>query len=148
MPLYHFPALLFILRVSRESMDRKTKNPICYSHGLHHPARATSYLVETHHPLLWSAPGCCIRYLPSSPVYSIYRYLGRNCCCLSAGHLWVRKYVLDVKTCLSWSDERAAIGNHRLYSHRSFNATFGVRVILALMGASASQGSIKVKHMS
>ncbi|KAI0297585.1 fatty acid desaturase-domain-containing protein [Multifurca ochricompacta] len=35
------------------------------------------------------------------------------------------------------------IGYHRLYSHRSFNASLGVRIALALVGASAFQGSIK-----
>lgn len=36
------------------------------------------------------------------------------------------------------------IGYHRLYSHRAFRASLGVRVILAAMGSSAFQGSIKV----
>ncbi|KAH0591074.1 hypothetical protein H2248_001180 [Termitomyces sp. 'cryptogamus'] len=35
------------------------------------------------------------------------------------------------------------LGYHRLYSHRAFRASFGVRVILAAMGSSAFQGSIK-----
>lgn len=35
------------------------------------------------------------------------------------------------------------IGYHRLYSHRAFRANFIVRVVLALLGASAFQGSIK-----
>ncbi|KAL0951591.1 hypothetical protein HGRIS_008272 [Hohenbuehelia grisea] len=35
------------------------------------------------------------------------------------------------------------IGYHRLYSHRAFRATPGVRVVLALLGSSAFQGSIK-----
>jgi hypothetical protein len=33
-----------------------------------------------------------------------------------------------------------------MYSHRSFNASLGIRAVLALVGASAFQGSIKVKH--
>ena len=33
-----------------------------------------------------------------------------------------------------------------MYSHRSFNASLGIRAMLALVGASAFQGSIKVKH--
>ncbi|KAH9973270.1 hypothetical protein BGW80DRAFT_1171928 [Lactifluus volemus] len=36
------------------------------------------------------------------------------------------------------------IGYHRLYSHRSFNASIGVRSVLAVIGAGAFQGSIKV----
>ncbi|KAH8102410.1 fatty acid desaturase-domain-containing protein [Cristinia sonorae] len=35
------------------------------------------------------------------------------------------------------------IGYHRLYSHRAFRATFGVRMVLAILGASGFQGSIK-----
>ncbi|KAF8481648.1 hypothetical protein DFH94DRAFT_403321 [Russula ochroleuca] len=35
------------------------------------------------------------------------------------------------------------VGYHRLYSHRSFNASLGIRAALALVGASAFQGSIK-----
>ncbi|KAF4604906.1 hypothetical protein EYR40_003689 [Pleurotus pulmonarius] len=35
------------------------------------------------------------------------------------------------------------IGYHRLYSHRAFRASFAVRAVLALLGASAFQGSIK-----
>ncbi|KAF5353846.1 hypothetical protein D9758_010555 [Tetrapyrgos nigripes] len=35
------------------------------------------------------------------------------------------------------------IGYHRLYSHRAFRASFGLRVVLAAMGAAAFQGSIK-----
>jgi stearoyl-CoA desaturase (delta-9 desaturase) len=45
------------------------------------------------------------------------------------------------------SNQRITIGYHRLYSHRSFNASLGVRAVLALLGASAFQGSIKVKHV-
>ncbi|KAH9947108.1 fatty acid desaturase-domain-containing protein [Amylocystis lapponica] len=35
------------------------------------------------------------------------------------------------------------VGYHRLYSHRAFRAGYGVRLVLALLGASAFQGSIK-----
>ncbi|ETW87157.1 hypothetical protein HETIRDRAFT_431593 [Heterobasidion irregulare TC 32-1] len=35
------------------------------------------------------------------------------------------------------------VGYHRLYSHRAFRATFGVRLALAILGTSAMQGSIK-----
>ncbi|KAL4253603.1 fatty acid desaturase type 1 family protein [Abortiporus biennis] len=35
------------------------------------------------------------------------------------------------------------IGYHRLYSHKTFKAAFPVRVLLAALGASAFQGSIK-----
>lgn len=43
------------------------------------------------------------------------------------------------------SMDRITIGYHRLYSHRAFRAAFGVRVALATLGASAFQGSIKVR---
>ncbi|KDR81083.1 hypothetical protein GALMADRAFT_1122110 [Galerina marginata CBS 339.88] len=36
-----------------------------------------------------------------------------------------------------------AIGYHRLYSHKAFRATNGVRLVLAVLGAGAFQGSIK-----
>lgn len=36
------------------------------------------------------------------------------------------------------------IGYHRLYSHKAFRATLGVRITLAILGSSAFQGSIKV----
>lgn len=39
------------------------------------------------------------------------------------------------------------IGYHRLYSHRSFRAGFGVRMALAVLGASGFQGSIKVRSI-
>ncbi|KAI0050568.1 hypothetical protein FA95DRAFT_1555494 [Auriscalpium vulgare] len=35
------------------------------------------------------------------------------------------------------------IGYHRLYSHRAFRASFGVRLVLSFLGAMAFQGSIK-----
>ncbi|EIW86998.1 delta 9-fatty acid desaturase protein [Coniophora puteana RWD-64-598 SS2] len=35
------------------------------------------------------------------------------------------------------------IGYHRLYSHRAFRASLGVRVLLAILGSSGFQGSIK-----
>ncbi|KAF5353664.1 hypothetical protein D9758_008688 [Tetrapyrgos nigripes] len=35
------------------------------------------------------------------------------------------------------------IGYHRLYSHRAFRASFGLRVVLAAMGSAGFQGSIK-----
>ncbi|KAG6817938.1 hypothetical protein H0H87_012406 [Tephrocybe sp. NHM501043] len=38
------------------------------------------------------------------------------------------------------------VGYHRLYSHRAFRASFGIRVVLAAMGSSAFQGSIKVRN--
>ncbi|OSD00807.1 hypothetical protein PYCCODRAFT_1459962 [Trametes coccinea BRFM310] len=37
------------------------------------------------------------------------------------------------------------VGYHRLYSHRAFRAAWPVRAFLALLGASAFQGSIKVR---
>ncbi|KDR81085.1 hypothetical protein GALMADRAFT_153433 [Galerina marginata CBS 339.88] len=42
------------------------------------------------------------------------------------------------------SGHAITIGYHRLYSHKTFRATYGVRVILAVLGAGAFQGSIKV----
>lgn len=39
---------------------------------------------------------------------------------------------------------RVTIGYHRLYSHRAFRASYSVRLVLSILGASAFQGSIKV----
>jgi hypothetical protein len=124
------------------------RNQLYFPDGLDsdYPARATSSLVVTHHPFLWRTSGCCVWCLLSSHVNSTYCHPRRNYRCLSAGKFWVRIYVLNVKTCLSYSNERITVGYHRLFSHRSFNTSVGVRVIIALMGASATQGSIKVKH--
>ncbi|KAK1223610.1 hypothetical protein PQX77_013507 [Marasmius sp. AFHP31] len=46
---------------------------------------------------------------------------------------------------LSWqlAEFGITIGYHRLYSHRAFRASTGVRVVLAALGASGFQGSIK-----
>lgn len=41
-------------------------------------------------------------------------------------------------------NQSITIGYHRLYSHRAFRASLGIRIILAAMGSSAFQGSIKV----
>lgn len=37
------------------------------------------------------------------------------------------------------------IGYHRMWSHRAFRGSYPVRVVLAVMGSSATQGSIKVR---
>ncbi|KAL0071122.1 hypothetical protein AAF712_001680 [Marasmius tenuissimus] len=46
---------------------------------------------------------------------------------------------------LSWqlAEFGITIGYHRLYSHRAFRASTGVRIVLAALGASGFQGSIK-----
>ncbi|KAF9486465.1 hypothetical protein BDN70DRAFT_870009 [Pholiota conissans] len=46
---------------------------------------------------------------------------------------------------LTWqlSDFGVTIGYHRLYSHKAFRAATSVRIVLAILGASAFQGSIK-----
>ncbi|KAH0837854.1 hypothetical protein J3R83DRAFT_6080 [Lanmaoa asiatica] len=43
------------------------------------------------------------------------------------------------------ADFGVTIGYHRLYSHRAFQASLPVRVVLVALGSSASQGSIKVR---
>ncbi|PPQ73382.1 hypothetical protein CVT26_015485 [Gymnopilus dilepis] len=46
---------------------------------------------------------------------------------------------------LTWqlSDFGVTVGYHRLYSHKAFRATLGVRIVLAILGSAAVQGSIK-----
>jgi len=53
--------------------------------------------------------------------------------------------VLLVATVVLWQlgSFGITIGYHRMHSHRAFNASLGVRIVFALIGASAFQGSIK-----
>lgn len=48
----------------------------------------------------------------------------------------------------SFADEkrRITVGYHRLFSHRAYKASFGVRATLAILGSAGFQGSIKVRH--
>ncbi|KAF8899049.1 hypothetical protein BD779DRAFT_1607641 [Infundibulicybe gibba] len=41
------------------------------------------------------------------------------------------------------ADFGITVGYHRLYSHRAYHASFGVRLVLAALGSAAFQGSIK-----
>lgn len=116
-----------------------------FSHGFDHPTKPASNLVEQRHLFLRNAPCCGIRCLPSSPVYRAWGSPRRNHCALSVGNVWVRISILGAKTSPLMEHKRITIGYHRLYSHRAFNASFGVRAVLALTGASAFQGSIKVR---
>ncbi|KIP11139.1 hypothetical protein PHLGIDRAFT_100083 [Phlebiopsis gigantea 11061_1 CR5-6] len=50
----------------------------------------------------------------------------------------VLSFILWQVACFS-----VTIGYHRLYAHKSFTASFGTRAVLALLGTSAFQGSIK-----
>lgn len=45
--------------------------------------------------------------------------------------------------CYLLSNLGVTMGYHRLWSHRSFEASFPLRLVLALMGTMAFQGSIK-----
>jgi len=87
--------------------------------------------------LLWHLP------LPS--VGCISDHTGYDLCPLAVRHFWVCpelfRYFLPSNHQESIS---LAIGYHRLYSHRAFRASFGVRAVLAVLGTLASEGSIKV----
>ncbi|KAF8167389.1 hypothetical protein B0H34DRAFT_681705 [Crassisporium funariophilum] len=58
---------------------------------------------------------------------------------------WETKWATLVLWFMTWqmSDFGITIGYHRLYSHKAFRARLGVRVVLAILGSSAFQGSIK-----
>ncbi|KAF9055874.1 hypothetical protein BJ165DRAFT_1554855 [Panaeolus papilionaceus] len=59
---------------------------------------------------------------------------------------WATKRATLVLWFFVWqlSDFGITIGYHRLYSHKAFRASFGVRVVLAILGSAGFQGSIKV----
>ncbi|TFK26644.1 hypothetical protein FA15DRAFT_587923 [Coprinopsis marcescibilis] len=58
---------------------------------------------------------------------------------------WLVKPASLVLGFLVWqlADFGITIGYHRLYSHKAFRATTGVRIMLAMLGSVAFQGSIK-----
>ncbi|KAF8971683.1 hypothetical protein BDZ97DRAFT_2024637 [Flammula alnicola] len=60
---------------------------------------------------------------------------------------WSIKKATLVLWFMTWqlADFGITIGYHRLYSHKAFRAAIGVRVVLAILGSSAFQGSIKVR---
>jgi len=114
-----------------------------FSHGFDHPNENACYLVEQRHLFLRNAPGCGIWHLPPPPVHCAWGSPRRNYCALSAGNVWV-PICPWCKIFASNSIKRITVGYHRLYSHRAFNASISVRAVLALIGASGFQGSIKV----
>ncbi|KAH9486300.1 Acyl-CoA desaturase [Psilocybe cubensis] len=67
----------------------------------------------------------------------------------AVGVYYLPPWAVHKKTLLLWfltwqmSDFGITIGYHRLYSHKAFRATLGVRVVLAILGSAAFQGSIK-----
>ena len=120
------------------------------AHDLQSSSRTTCYLVERCHHSLWYAPGCSLWCLPCPPNHSAQDDPRRHHCTLATGIVRVRLYALSLRdiAIASYSPlQRITIGYHRLYSHRSFKASLGIRAVLALAGASAIQGSIKVKHV-
>ncbi|KJA28511.1 hypothetical protein HYPSUDRAFT_33933 [Hypholoma sublateritium FD-334 SS-4] len=65
------------------------------------------------------------------------------------GMYYIPPWSAGKETLLLWfmtwqlSDFGITIGYHRLYSHKAFRASLSVRVVLAILGSSAFQGSIK-----
>ena len=53
-------------------------------------------------------------------------------------------YVVLVASLTLYGPRSITVGYHRLYSHRAFRAALPVRMFVAVLGASAFQGSIKV----
>ncbi|CAA7264805.1 unnamed protein product [Cyclocybe aegerita] len=58
---------------------------------------------------------------------------------------WKTKKATLLLWFLTWqlADFGITVGYHRLYSHKAFRASLGVRIVLAILGSSAFQGSIK-----
>ncbi|KAH9923631.1 uncharacterized protein B0H18DRAFT_1085644 [Fomitopsis serialis] len=64
--------------------------------------------------------------------------------CYSYPYYAVSRYTLLLSFLLFQMAELSiTVGYHRLYSHRAFRASLPVRIVVALLGASAMQGSIK-----
>ncbi|KAJ3511348.1 hypothetical protein NLJ89_g4142 [Agrocybe chaxingu] len=59
---------------------------------------------------------------------------------------WKTKKATLLLWFLTWqlADFGITVGYHRLYSHKAFRASLGVRIVLAILGSSAFQGSIKI----
>lgn len=115
------------------------------AHDLQSSSRATTcYLVEQCHLFLWYAPGRSLWCLSSPPNHCAQDDSRFHRCALAAGVIRVRSSLLLVISRPTDHYKRITIGYHRLYSHRSFKASLGIRALIALVGASAMQGSIKV----
>ncbi|KIM47500.1 hypothetical protein M413DRAFT_22154 [Hebeloma cylindrosporum] len=101
---------------------------------------SASSLLTTHFLLLFSRP----QIWWSNAVFFTLVHLGAI---IGIYYMppWSIKRATLVLWFLTWqlSDFGITIGYHRLYSHKAFRATVGVRIILAILGSSAFQGSIK-----
>ncbi|KAA1471400.1 hypothetical protein DENSPDRAFT_776372 [Dentipellis sp. KUC8613] len=89
---------------------------------------------EARPPQIWWANAIFFVGTHLAAAYGIYR---RPLSTLS------RETALLTFVCWQLACFGITIGYHRLYSHRAFRAPLGVRVVLAVLGTSALQGSIK-----
>lgn len=77
---------------------------------------------------------CCVHWLVSlSPLRSSKSHLALVVHRMAIGRLWVRSLLHFARPRSRFIS--ITIGYHRLYSHRSFRASFGVRVVLAILGS-------------
>ena len=100
--------------------------------------------------LSWYMPGLWWGYTTSH----LGRQKEQRCCCGSwfgsrqISGMWIPSAQASTDLARPSFQFRITIGYHRLYSHKSFRATIGVRIVLAILGSSAFQGSIKVSSIS
>ncbi|PPR01932.1 hypothetical protein CVT24_001271 [Panaeolus cyanescens] len=104
-------------------------------HPLHKPGTILPSKRENETPQIWWANGTFFVFVHIAACIGLYYYPP-----------WVTKKATLVLWFAKWqlADFGITIGYHRLYSHKAFRASFGVRVILAILGSAAFQGSIKV----
>lgn len=79
------------------------------------------------------------------------RHVAVSFCSLASSLLWVSLLFIATRiyalTETSYA-RRITIGYHRLHSHKAFRAGYLPKLVLALLGASAFQGSIRVRNAS
>ncbi|RDX51133.1 hypothetical protein OH76DRAFT_1455059 [Lentinus brumalis] len=101
-----------------------------------HSKTAESESVGTHKTPIWWSNGAFFVGVHIAAAVGIW--------CLPPAR--AARHTLLLAVCM-WQAASMGItvGYHRLYSHRAFRAAFPVRMFVALLGASAFQGSIKVR---
>ncbi|KAI0726911.1 fatty acid desaturase-domain-containing protein [Fomitopsis betulina] len=86
------------------------------------------------HPTIWWSNGM---------VFVATHLAAAIGCCYYPFHDVPRNTLILCAVLFQFAEFSITIGYHRLYSHRAFCASLPVRILVALLGASAMQGSIK-----
>ena len=104
----------------------------------------STYLVDQWDILRSSSYCFFLWHLPSSSIGRVSDHTCYDLRPLAVRHFWVCRELFHYFLSSNHREFISlAIGYHRLYSHRSFRASFGVRAVLAVLGTLASEGSIK-----